>query len=75
MGNEQKVEVFYFQCKDPNMDKFGKWGFKVKEDGDNIHKTRYEFNSREEARESARYWVKLNKPGAWKPEGILREAA
>jgi len=72
---DKSVIVRYFQCTDPTMDKFGLWGFKVHENGERIHKTRYEFETREEARESARYWVKLHKPGQWKPEGILREAA
>jgi hypothetical protein len=70
MNNEQRaIVVKYFQCKDPKMDKFGKWGYKVQEKGHNIYKTRYDYEDRNGAIQAAKRWVNVHKPGEWKPEG------
>jgi hypothetical protein len=69
MSNEQRIIVKYFQCTDPTMDKFGKWGFKVQEHGENIYKTRYDYEDRNGAIQAAKRWVNIHQPGEWKPEG------
>lgn len=68
MANEQRISVKYFRCTDETKEKFGMWGFKIQEDGENIHKTRYDYPDRNGAIQAAKRWVNMHRPGQWQPE-------
>ncbi len=70
-----RIKLGLFQSDQPNRAWFGKWGYKVQvkqPSGVYVteHKTRYEFDTREDAFRAARQYMTTYYPGEWQDKGV-----